>query len=393
MYILKRVAIRALAQQPSRQLSTLRSSSRFTYRPALAIRSFHQSQTWKADEEAKEPAEASPAEAPASGVTVTTKSTAAEEAVKQDLAEGPNATLDVVENVQSAPQTSASQDAVAEASGTTSEPLGQSETQNTEEKSSTEQAQQSTSSAAEAVQKTASAAAQSVQETASSAAESVKDAFRHTIAPAASTASAAAASQALPRRRDSGQRFNTPNKILYVGNLFFEVTASQIENEFAKLGEVTNSRVVTDSRGLSKGFGYIEFAEQKAADEAVRLLDQKVFQGRRMAVQYHQKREPRTLNSNETRRTINPPSKTLFIGNMSYQMSDRDLNDLFRQIRNVLDVRVAIDRRSGQPRGFAHADFVDEPAATAAKEILEKKVIYGRQLKVDYSTGNNTTQS
>lgn len=59
--------------------------------------------------------------------------------------------------------------------------------------------------------------------------------------------------------------------------------------------------------------------------------------------------------------------------------------DLFRQIRNVLDVRVAIDRRSGQPRGFAHADFMDVESATKAKDILAQKVVYGRQLRVNYS--------
>ena len=63
--------------------------------------------------------------------------------------------------------------------------------------------------------------------------------------------------------------------------------------------------------------------------------------------------------------------------------------DLFREIRNVLDVRVAIDRRSGQPRGFAHADFVDVASAQVAKELLEKKVVYGRALRVDYSAGNS----
>jgi len=51
----------------------------------------------------------------------------------------------------------------------------------------------------------------------------------------------------------------------------------------------------------------------------------------------------------------------------------------------VLDVRVAIDRRSGQPRGFAHADFTDVESAVTAKEALEQKSVYGRQLKVDYS--------
>lgn len=103
-----------------------------------------------------------------------------------------------------------------------------------------------------------------------------------------------------------------------------------------------------------------------------------------MAVQFHVRREARDTGA-ATRRS-NPPSKTLFIGNMSFQMSDKDLNDVFREIRNVLDVRVAIDRRSGQPRGFAHADFIDVESAEAAKQVLENKTIFGRRLRVDFST-------
>lgn len=81
----------------------------------------------------------------------------------------------------------------------------------------------------------------------------------------------------------------------------------------------------------------------------------------------------------------NAPAKTLFIGNMSFEMTDKDLNNLFREIKNVIDVRVAIDRRTGQPRGFAHADFIDTDSASKALEILELKEIYGRRLRVDYS--------
>ncbi|KAK3059207.1 hypothetical protein LTR09_000773 [Extremus antarcticus] len=203
-----------------------------------------------------------------------------------------------------------------------------------------------------------------------------------------------------PNDQDTGASTGTnfaapaPSRILYIGNLFFEVTAAQLESEFGKFGTITNSRVVTDARGLSKGFGYIEFAQQSAADQAVRELDQKVYQGRRMAVQYHVRRERRAgPGPGRSDKASNPPSKTLFIGNMSYQMSDRDLNDLFREIRDVLDVRVAIDRRSGQPRGFAHADFIDVNAAQRAKEHLEKKVVYGRQLRVDYSSSSASSQA
>ena len=69
-------------------------------------------------------------------------------------------------------------------------------------------------------------------------------------------------------------------------------------------------------------------------------------------------------------------------------MSDADLNKLFREIRNVIDVRVAIDRRTGQPRGFAHADFVDVESAVKGKEALTGKEVYGRELRVDFSAGS-----
>jgi nucleolin len=81
------------------------------------------------------------------------------------------------------------------------------------------------------------------------------------------------------------------------------------------------------------------------------------------------------------------PTKTLFIGNLAFEMSDADLNKLFRDIRNVIDVRVAIDRRTGQPRGFAHADFVDVESAIKGKEVLAEKEVYGRKLRIDYSAG------
>lgn len=88
-------------------------------------------------------------------------------------------------------------------------------------------------------------------------------------------------------------------------------------------------------------------------------------------------------------RALNDPSKTLFIGNLAFEMSDADLNKLFRDIRNVIDVRVAIDRRTGQPRGFAHADFVDTASAVEAMKYLQGKEVYGRQLRCDYSSSQH----
>jgi nucleolin len=283
--------------------------------PSLS-RTFHQSRLWRAEEQKSE--------------TETTSSASASQS---------GASSDV--------------DAVSESSGTTSEPLGQSEHQ-TEHKtesqteshseSISEKASDLAEKAKETVSDVAAKAAQAVGEISPSTdkvqetASEVTEKAQATAAQASETAREAAFT--VGRRTRDAVDANSPflksrdetapappTKILYVGNLFFEVTAPQLEAEFAKYGEVTNSRVVTDNRGLSKGFAYLEFANQESANDALNALDQKVFQGRRLSVQYHKRRTPAGREREDRiSQGSAPPSKTLFIGNMSYQMSDKDLN-------------------------------------------------------------------
>ncbi|TKA82764.1 hypothetical protein B0A55_01107 [Friedmanniomyces simplex] len=405
VFVLRRVAVKALALQPSRQLSTLRpQATRVTTLKPTLLRSFHQSRLWLAEQDVRSD-EASPAEAETSGETVTTEPSAAEEQIKEESVLSHDTTGGNSEPTatDSGPAlNTSSYDANAMPSYTSEGSTEFTETQR--EPARPEQSESFTSQA----QDLASSAAQTVQSTAASVSQTARAAYDRTADRAQQPRRGRDDQFGSPRGNDypgrSQQDFPPPrrsnndappSRILYVGNLFFEVTAPQLEAEFATFGVVTNSRVVTDARGLSKGFAYVEFEDQAAADQAKRELNQKVFQGRRLAVQYHMRREPRDMSggggggAGRERREPSAPTKTLFIGNMSYQMSDKDLNDLFREIRNVLDVRVAIDRRSGQPRGFAHADFVDVASAERGKEMLASKVIYGRQLKVDFSAGSS----
>lgn len=131
----------------------------------------------------------------------------------------------------------------------------------------------------------------------------------------------------------------------------------------------------------------MDFTSVESAKRAIELFNMQNFEGRRLSVQFTMGRGPRAPRSNMLK-PQHPPTKTLFIGNMAFDMSDRDLNNLFREIKNVIDVRVAIDRRTGQPRGFAHADFVDVASAQKAMEALKDKEVSGRILRVDYSTSS-----
>lgn len=130
----------------------------------------------------------------------------------------------------------------------------------------------------------------------------------------------------------------------------------------------------------------------QAAVNARAQQDGKIFEGRRMVVQHAIARPPTNERGPRRKplpeRPAHPPSNTLFIGNISYDITDKDLNDLFANVKDVGDVRVAIDRRTGQPRGFAHAEFHSVEAAEAAAEYLKTKTFNGRTLRIDFSSSN-----
>ena len=141
-------------------------------------------------------------------------------------------------------------------------------------------------------------------------------------------------------------------------------------------------------------FGYVDYETVEAATEAIEKMHMSIFEGRRLAVAYAAFNSKAFVDrAGPDAPPSNPPSKTLFIGNMSFEMTDRDLNQLFRSVKNVIDVRVAIDRRTGQPRGFAHADFIDVQSAINAMEDLKQKEVYGRKLRVDYSKSDPTNSA
>ncbi|KAL2360679.1 hypothetical protein RJZ56_006444 [Blastomyces dermatitidis] len=176
-----------------------------------------------------------------------------------------------------------------------------------------------------------------------------------------------------------------PNDTIYVGNLFFEVTAEDLKRDLAKFGTIHSVRIVYDSRGLSRGFAYVQFDSIEAAEAAIAELNMSLYEGRRIVVNYS------TRGSTEPKTRATGPTKTLFIGNLSFEMTDRELNEMFKDIPNVKDVRVSVDKRTGRPRGFAHADFLDVESAQAGMELLKDKAPYGRPLRIDFSLNTRDT--
>lgn len=84
-------------------------------------------------------------------------------------------------------------------------------------------------------------------------------------------------------------------KKLYVGNLSFSVTEENIRTEFAGLGIQTDSITVVRDRdtGQPRGFGFVEIADDGAADKAIASLNGKDLMGRALVVDEARPQGPR----------------------------------------------------------------------------------------------------
>ncbi len=72
---------------------------------------------------------------------------------------------------------------------------------------------------------------------------------------------------------------------IYVGNLSFDTTETDLKSAFEPFGEVKEVRLIMDKfSGKSKGFGFIEMPSQEAAQKAIAELNGKDMQGRAIKV-------------------------------------------------------------------------------------------------------------
>lgn len=84
-------------------------------------------------------------------------------------------------------------------------------------------------------------------------------------------------------------------KRLFVGGLPYNVTDVQLKDMFSPFGAIVSCTVITDRMtGQSKGFGFVEMEDDKAADEAMAKLNETEIDGRKIAVNEARPRPERT---------------------------------------------------------------------------------------------------
>lgn len=82
---------------------------------------------------------------------------------------------------------------------------------------------------------------------------------------------------------------------IYVGNLPYSTTESDLNSAFSEFGEVSNVTIITDKfSGKSKGFGFVEMPNNEEADAAIEALNETELKGRNLKVNQARPRRERS---------------------------------------------------------------------------------------------------
>ena len=189
---------------------------------------------------------------------------------------------------------------------------------------------------------------------------------------------------------------------LYLGNLSYDADEESLEELFKGAGTVRSVEIVYNRHThRSKGFGFIEMQSVEEAQRAVEELHGKPFMDRNLVVngasnkpkendKPPRERKPRENSTRENKPTRErgpkrerPASKSrLHVDNLSYDVDESALEELFKGVGNVRRVELAYNNQTHRPKGFGFVEMQKVDDVQRAIEVLHDQPFLGRKLVV-----------
>lgn len=176
---------------------------------------------------------------------------------------------------------------------------------------------------------------------------------------------------------------------VWIGNLSFNTTKDDLRQFFIDNCSFSNDTITRVhmpngaekfGRPQNKGFAYVDFSTEKALEEAIGLSEQ-LLTGRRVLIKNANSFEGRPEktadqgNAATSAKPGNPPSKRIFVGNLSFDVTKESLEEHFAKCGTVANVHMATFQDTGKCKGYAWVEFEEIAASEAAVRgfVMEKE--------------------
>ncbi|XP_036904184.1 polyadenylate-binding protein 1 isoform X1 [Sturnira hondurensis] len=166
-----------------------------------------------------------------------------------------------------------------------------------------------------------------------------------------------------------------------VGNIFIKNLDKSIDNKalydtFSAFGNILSCKVVCDENG-SKGYGFVHFETQEAAERAIEKMNGMLLNDRKVFVGRFKSRKEREAELGARAKEFT----NVYIKNFGEDMDDERLKDLFGKFGPALSVKVMTDE-NGKSKGFGFVSFERHEDAQKAVDEMNGKELNGKQIYV-----------
>ncbi|NWX92354.1 PABP4 protein, partial [Nothoprocta pentlandii] len=166
-----------------------------------------------------------------------------------------------------------------------------------------------------------------------------------------------------------------------VGNVFIKNLDKSIDNKalydtFSAFGNILSCKVVCDENG-SKGYAFVHFETQDAADRAIEKMNGMLLNDRKVFVGRFKSRKEREAELGAKAKEFT----NVYIKNFGDDMDDERLKELFSKYGKTLSVKVMTDT-TGKSKGFGFVSFEKHEDANKAVEEMNGKDVNGKMVFV-----------
>ncbi|KAL3147438.1 hypothetical protein ABBQ38_014500 [Trebouxia sp. C0009 RCD-2024] len=157
---------------------------------------------------------------------------------------------------------------------------------------------------------------------------------------------------------------------IFVGDLSSEVTHEGLFAAFQHCGDCSDANVIWDrTTGRSKGYGFVSFRTQDAAEQGIAMMNGKLVGSRRIRCGWAQHKQAANSLDYTTVHSANPHNCNVYVGNVSPDVSDADLRHHFGPYGDITDVKIY---RKG---GYGFVNYLDHSEAVHAIVAMNGHII------------------
>ncbi|XP_019053791.1 PREDICTED: polyadenylate-binding protein 3 isoform X1 [Nelumbo nucifera] len=150
---------------------------------------------------------------------------------------------------------------------------------------------------------------------------------------------------------------------VFIKNLDTSIDNKALHDIFASFGTVLSCKVATDNNAQSKGYGFVQFDQEEAAQKAIKQLNGMLINDKQVYVGLFVRRQERDRTNGSSRFT------NVYVKNLSEAITDEDLKKVFGAYGPITSALVMKDS-NGKSRSFGFVNFQNPDDAASAVEKL-----------------------